>query len=199
MLSTTRKDMLLDALLPAPRAISNSGIDSGIDSGTHSGTYSGTHSGTHSGTDPAKARLLRLAAQLVLVVAGSMLLAASAQFKLLIPPSPVPVTGQTLVVLMIGLAYGPRLGAVTVLAYILAGLRGLPVFAGGTSGWAVMAGPSGGYIVGFLAAVFVMGLLAERGMGRSMLSTAPSDHLSWGFINFVNILQLGHKQRGRGL
>ena len=160
MLSTTRKDTLLDALLPAARAISNSGIDSG------------THSGTHSGTDPAKARLLRLAAQLVLVVAGTMLLAASAQFKLLIPPSPVPVTGQTLVVLMIGLAYGPRLGAVTVLAYILAGLRGLPVFAGGTSGWAVIAGPSGGYIVGFLAAVFVMGLLAERGMGRSMLSTA---------------------------
>ena len=90
----------------------------------------------------------------------------------LIPPSPVPVTGQTLMVLMIGLAYGPRLGAVTVLAYILAGLRGLPVFAGGASGWAVMAGPSGGYIVGFLAAIFVMGLLAERGMGRSMLSTA---------------------------
>ena len=97
MLSTTRKDTLLDALLPAARAISNSGIDSGIDSGTHSGT--------HSGTDPAKARLLRLAAQLVLVVAGSMLLAASAQFKLLIPPSPVPVTGQTLVVLMLSLIH----------------------------------------------------------------------------------------------
>jgi biotin transport system substrate-specific component len=101
-----------------------------------------------------------------------MLLAASAQFKMVIPFSPVPVTGQTLVVLMIGLAYGSRLGAVTVLAYIFAGLRGLPVFAGGTSGWVVMAGPSGGYLVGFLAAVFVMGLLAERGMGRNILSTA---------------------------
>ena len=148
MLSTSRKETLLDALLPA--------------AGTSPNFTAG----------PATNGLLRLAAQLVLVLAGSMLLAASAQFKMVIPFSPVPVTGQTLVVLMIGLAYGSRLGAVTVLAYIFAGLRGLPVFAGGTSGWVVMAGPSGGYLVGFLAAVFVMGLLAERGMGRNILSTA---------------------------
>jgi biotin transport system substrate-specific component len=148
MLSTSRKETLLDALLPA--------------AGTSPNFAAG----------PATHGLLRLAAQLVLVLAGSMLLAASAQFKMVIPFSPVPVTGQTLVVLMIGLAYGSRLGAVTVLAYIFAGLRGLPVFAGGTSGWVVMAGPSGGYLVGFLAAVFVMGLLAERGMGRNILSTA---------------------------
>ena len=148
MLSTSRKETLLDALLPA--------------AGTSPNFAAG----------PATHGLLRLAAQLVLVLAGSMLLAASAQFKMVIPFSPVPITGQTLVVLMIGLAYGSRLGAVTVLAYIFAGLRGLPVFAGGTSGWVVMAGPSGGYLVGFLAAVFVMGLLAERGMGRNILSTA---------------------------
>ena len=141
MLSTSRKETLLDALLPA--------------AGTSPNFAAG----------PATHGLLRLADQLVLVLAGSMLLAASAQFKMVIPFSPVPVTGQTLVVLMIGLAYGSRLGAVTVLAYIFAGLRGLPVFAGGTSGWVVMAGPSGGYLVGFLAAVFVMGLLAERGWG----------------------------------
>ena len=148
MLSTSRKETLLDALLPA--------------AGTSPNFAAG----------PATHGLLRLAAQLVLVLAGSMLLAASAQFKMVIPFSPVPITGQTLVVLMIGLTYGSRLGAVTVLAYIFAGLRGLPVFAGGTSGWVVMAGPSGGYLVGFLAAVFVMGLLAERGMGRNILSTA---------------------------
>ena len=148
MLPTTRKQTLLDGLLPAVGTSPN---------------FAAGHA-THG--------LLRLAAQLVLVLAGSMLMAASAQFKMVIPFSPVPITGQTLVVLMIGLAYGSRLGAVTVLAYIFAGLRGLPVFAGGTSGWVVMAGPSGGYLVGFLAAVFVMGLLAERGMGRNMLSTA---------------------------
>ena len=89
----------------------------------------------------------------------------------MVPPSPVPITGQTLVVLMIGMAFGPRLGAITILAYILAGLRGLPVFAGGGAGLPVLVGPSGGYLVGFVAAAFVIGLLAQRGMDRSILRT----------------------------
>ena len=71
-------------------------------------------------------RMSRLLAQLVFILAGGTLLAASAQFKVMVPPSPVPITGQTLVVLMIGMAFGPRLGAITILAYILTGLRGLP-------------------------------------------------------------------------
>ena len=70
-------------------------------------------------------RMSRLLAQIVFILAGGTLLAASAQFKVMVPPSPVPITGQTLVVLMIGMAFGPRLGAITILAYILAGLRGL--------------------------------------------------------------------------
>lgn len=117
-------------------------------------------------------RMSRLLAQLVFILAGGTLLAASAQFKVMVPPSPVPITGQTLVVLMIGMAFGPRLGAITILAYILAGLRGLPVFAGGGAGLPVLVGPSGGYLVGFVAAAFVIGLLAQRGMDRSILWTA---------------------------
>lgn len=117
-------------------------------------------------------RMTRLIVQLGLIATGSVLLAASAQFKVTVPLSPVPVTGQTLVVLMIGMAYGPRLGAMTICAYILAGLRGLPVFAGGMAGLPVLAGPSGGYLVGFIAAAFVIGLLAQRGMDRSILMTA---------------------------
>ena len=117
-------------------------------------------------------RMTRLIVQLGLIAIGSVLLAASAQFKVPVPLSPVPVTGQTLVVLMIGMAYGPRLGAMTICAYILAGLRGLPVFAGGMAGLPVLAGPSGGYLVGFIAAAFVIGLLAQRGMDRSILMTA---------------------------
>ena len=117
-------------------------------------------------------RMSRLLAQLVFILAGGTLLAASAQFKVMVPPSPVPITGQTLVVLMIGMAFGPRLGAITILAYILAGLRGLPVFAGGGAGLPVLVGPSGGYLVGFVAAAFVIGLLAQRGMDRSILRTA---------------------------
>ena len=118
----------------------------------------------------ANDKTLSVLAQLVLVLAGSALLAISAQIK--IPLYPVPVTGQTLVVLLIGMAYGSRLGAVTLLAYLVEGGMGLPVFAGGGAGWATLAGPTGGYLIGFLVAAFILGLLAERGMGRGPISTA---------------------------
>jgi len=104
-----------------------------------------------------------------LVVFGSLLLAVSAQFK--IPLYPVPVTGQTLVVLLIGMTYGPRLGGVTLAAYLFEGALGLPVFAGGAAGVAVLMGPTAGYLFGFLLAAIAMGYLAERGMGRTVFST----------------------------
>ena len=104
-----------------------------------------------------------------LVVFGSLLMAASAQFK--IPLYPVPVTGQTLVVLLIGMTYGLRLGGITIVAYLFEGAIGLPVFAGGTAGVSVLMGPTGGYLFGFLLAGVAMGYLAERGMGRTVFST----------------------------
>ena len=104
-----------------------------------------------------------------LVVFGSLLLAVSAQFKIQLYP--VPVTGQTLVVLLIGMTYGPRLGGITVAAYLFEGALGLPVFAGGAAGVAVLMGPTGGYLFGFLLAAIAMGYLAERGMGRTVVST----------------------------
>ena len=146
-------------------------------------------------------RTLSVLAQLVLVLAGSALLAISAQIK--IPLYPVPVTGQTLVVLIIGMAYGSRLGAATLLAYLVEGGMGLPVFAGGGAGWATLAGPTGGYLIGFLVAAFLLGLLAERGMGRGPVSTALAmivgtaliyvfgvTHLS-GFIGFEKAVAAG--------
>ena len=104
-----------------------------------------------------------------LVVFGSLLLAVSAQFK--IPLYPVPVTGQTLVVLLIGMTYGPRLGGITIAAYLFEGAIGLPVFAGGAAGVAVLMGPTAGYLFGFLLAATAMGYLAERGIGRTVVST----------------------------
>ena len=104
-----------------------------------------------------------------LVVFGSLLLAVSAQFK--IPLYPVPATGQTLVVLLIGMTYGPRLGGITVAAYLFEGALGLPVFAGGAAGAAGLMGPTAGYLFGFLLAAIAMGYLAERGMGRTVVST----------------------------
>ena len=108
-------------------------------------------------------------AKAFLIVVGSLLLAVSAQIK--IPFYPVPVTGQTLVVLLIGITYGPRLGGATVAAYLLQGAMGLPVFAGAAVGMAALVGPTGGYLAGFFVAAVVMGFLAERGMGRSATST----------------------------
>jgi biotin transport system substrate-specific component len=84
----------------------------------------------------------------------------------------VPVTGQTFAVLVIGLAYGWRLGGVTLLLYATEGALGLPVFAQFSGGPAVLAGPTGGYIAGFVLAATLVGYLAERGWDRSVLLTA---------------------------
>lgn len=107
--------------------------------------------------------LLRAA---VLVVLGSALMALSA--KVQVPFYPVPMTLQSGVVLLIGGAYGWRLGGLTMLAYIAEGLAGLPVFAGAVAGPAYLAGPTAGYLVGFVASAALMGLAVERGWTRSL-------------------------------
>ncbi|HLH48198.1 MAG TPA: biotin transporter BioY, partial [Roseiarcus sp.] len=80
---------------------------------------------------------------------------------------PVPMTLQTLVVLILGAAFGARLAGATVALYLAEGLIGLPVFAGALAGPAYMAGPTGGYLVGFLVAAVAIGFFAERGWDRS--------------------------------
>ena len=107
----------------------------------------------------------------VLAVFGSLLLWASA--KVQVPFYPVPMTLQTAVVLLIGVAYGPRLAAATLLLYLAEGAVGLPVFAGTPErgiGLAYMVGPTGGYLAGFLAAAVISGWTAER--SRHWLTTA---------------------------
>lgn len=136
-------------------------------------------------------RMLPLMSQILLILAGSALLALSAQFAFRVPISPVPVTGQTLVVLLIGMAYGSRLGAATVLAYLVEGGMGLPVFANGTGGWPIIIGPTGGYLVGFVAAAFALGWLAERGAGRGPVSTAIAMAIGTLIIYGFGVLWLG--------
>ena len=108
----------------------------------------------------------RALSSVALVAIGVAILGLSAQFSVRIPVTPVPITGQTLGVLLVGAAYGPRLGLATGVAYVLAGAAGLPVFAGGFSGLAIFAKPSAGYLVGFLPAMALVGALAERGWDR---------------------------------
>jgi len=106
----------------------------------------------------------------VALVAGfSLVVALGAQTAIPLPFTPVPVTLQTLAVLMAGCLLGSARGALAVTAYIGEGLAGLPVFAGGTAGISHLLGPTGGYLLGFVAAAFVAGLLAERGLARHWL------------------------------
>jgi len=107
-----------------------------------------------------------VARTVILVALGTALLALSAKINLPLPY--VPMTLQTLVVLMIGAAYGWRLGTATVIAYLAEGAFGLPVFAGPAGGLAPLLGPTAGYLFGFVAAAFVTGWLSERGWDRSV-------------------------------
>jgi biotin transport system substrate-specific component len=106
-----------------------------------------------------------------LVLAGSVFIAISAQFAFWVPFSPVPVTGQTFAVLMTGALLGARRGGLCVLAYLLEGLAGLPVFAGGGGTIVWLTGPTGGYLLGFVVAAVVVGHLAQRGWDRKIWTT----------------------------
>jgi len=110
---------------------------------------------------------------IVLVAAGSALMAISAQFSREFSFSTVPVTGQTFAVLLIGALYGSRLGAATMIAYLAEGAAGMPVFAEGRGGIWAFATPSGGYLFGFVIAAFVVGWFAERGWDRSRWIVLP--------------------------
>jgi biotin transport system substrate-specific component len=102
----------------------------------------------------------------ILIALGTALLTFSAKINLPLPY--VPMTLQTLVVLVIGAAYGWRLGGATVIVYLAEGAIGLPVFAGPVGGLAPLLGPTAGYLVGFVVAAFATGWLSERGWDRSV-------------------------------
>jgi biotin transport system substrate-specific component len=108
---------------------------------------------------PAKARTA------VLVVGGALLTVLGAQISIHVPPSPVPITGQTLAVVLAGAALGARRGAASQALYLLLGLF-LPVYADGEQGLHIVFGASGGYLVGFVVAAWLIGALAERGADR---------------------------------
>lgn len=106
------------------------------------------------------------------VLAGSLILAVSAQIQ--VPSWPVPTTLQSLAVVGLGIVLGPRLGAAAVVAYLAEGAAGLPVFAGLGRGVGHLAGPTGGYLFGFVAAAWLAGLIAgpvrQAGWARAFLA-----------------------------
>jgi biotin transport system substrate-specific component len=109
------------------------------------------------------------AGQAVLVIAGSLVVALLAQVSIPLPFTPVPVTGQTLAVLLVGGALGGTLGGLSLLLYLAEGAVGFPVFAGHVGG--MPFGPTGGYLLGFVVMAFVVGRLADRGWDRSLVKS----------------------------
>jgi biotin transport system substrate-specific component len=126
----------------------------------------------------AKAATLRLAAvprvdlltDVALVTLGAALIAASAQVSIPLPFTPVPITGQTFAVLLVGASLGTVRGGSSALLYVLIGIAGAPVYADGAHGLAQITGASGGYLVGFVLAAAITGRLAERRWDRRFSS-----------------------------
>jgi biotin transport system substrate-specific component len=114
-----------------------------------------------------------IAWRVLLAFAGSWLVAGLAQIEIRLPFTPVPITGQTLGVLLVGASLGAGLGAASMLLYLAQGALGLPFFSGGDSGaeFLRLSAVTGGYLWGFVAAGAVVGALAERRWDRSVRSS----------------------------
>ncbi len=108
----------------------------------------------------------------ILVLGGSLFIALSAQLQIPLPFSPVPITGQTFAVLLLAALLGSRRGVAAIATYVLLGVLGLPVFAGGVAGAARLVGPTAGYLLGWFPAAFVVGRLSEKGWDRKAWSMA---------------------------
>lgn len=123
-----------------------------------------------------------LVTNITLVLAGAAIVALLAQVE--IPMWPVPITGQTLGVMVVGAALGMRRGAAALITYMCAGLAGLPVFAGFSGSWASIGQPSFGYIIGFVFAAALVGWLAERRWDRRPLLSVAA----FGFASLIPFL-----------
>lgn len=112
-----------------------------------------------------------LTANIVIALSGSLLLALLARLSIPVPFSPVPITGQTFGILFLGAVLGSRIGTLSVVLYLAEGIIGLPVFAGGSMGFLYLFGPTGGYLIGFIPAVYVVGYLSEEGWTNKFTTT----------------------------
>ena len=116
---------------------------------------------------------LTRARDVVLVGAGVLLTAALAQVAVPVPGSPVPITGQTLAVVLTAAALGPVRGVAVQVLYIAAALVGLPFYSEASGGYEVVAGATGGYVLGFVPAALLIGLAARHGADRRFLAALP--------------------------
>ncbi len=109
----------------------------------------------------------------VSVIAGTLLIIASAKVYIPLPFTPVPITAQTLSILFVGSMLGSRLAPLSVIFYLLLGIVGLPIYAESASGIQYLLGPTAGYLVGFIFASYFVGKLSEKGWDRSLVKSLP--------------------------
>jgi biotin transporter BioY len=129
---------------------------------------------------------------IVLALGFACLTALSAQASIWI--GPVPISGQTFAVLLAGAVLGSRLGALSQLSYLLIGLTGIPFWfsMGGVPGIARLIGPTGGYLLGFVACAFVVGLLVERGWGKNVFKAVVAMFLGSIVMYLFGLSWLSH-------
>ncbi|MQC18893.1 MAG: biotin transporter BioY [Chloroflexi bacterium] len=130
-------------------------------------------------------------ASLVAVVVASAFIAVSAQAYAELRIGPVPISGQTFAVLLVGATLGSRLGAAAVLLYLAEGIAGLPVFSGGNAGWAYFSGgATGGYLAGFVVGAFIVGWLAEHGWDRHVVTMALAMTIAHVAVYAIGVIRL---------
>ena len=128
---------------------------------------------------------------LILVAGFALLTAAAAQIRIPLPLTPVPVTGQTFAVLLAGAALGRNAGAASQGLYLVLGLV-FPFYAGGASGWTHATGATGGFLLGFIAAAWVVGALAERRQDRAVSTAVPAFLTGTAAIYLLGVPWLAH-------
>ena len=132
-----------------------------------------------------------LASDLLVALSGTLVLGLAAQLELRLPFTPVPVTAQTFVVMLIGAFLGPNRGVLAIFLYLSSGVFGLPVFSGFGSGLHHILGPTGGYIIGFIGGAYVTGTFINPGVKRSFLYSFLIMLLSCSTIYVIGVLWLG--------
>ena len=123
-------------------------------------------------------------------IAYSCIVALGAQLELKLPYTPVPITGQSLSIVVGGLLFGRQIALAGTAAYLLEGAAGLPVFSGGGSGLHHLVGPTGGYLIGFLPAAYIAGTAKDKGLTRSPLGVFLTVLASSIPIFFLGVLRL---------
>ena len=127
-----------------------------------------------------------------LIVSFTLMTALAAQFRVSLPFTPVPITGQTFAVLLAGGVLGSRAGAASQALYWVGGLV-FPFYAGGGQGWEVATGATGGYLVGFIVAAWMVGSLAERGQDRTVATAVPAFLAATVLIYLFGVPWLAHE------